>query len=86
MDRKRDERTDARIREDFEQLCRKSVYKKLLAVRQKLPSFASKEQFLELLESHQCIVVVGETGMRIALRRDTVIPDTICRMWQDNAA
>ena len=34
----------------------------MLAVRQKLPAFASKQSFLQQLEKSRVIVVVGETG------------------------
>lgn len=63
--RRRDDRSDERVKEDYEEMCQKTGYKQLLTVREKLPAFTSKENFLDLLERNQCIVVVGETGNRL---------------------
>lgn len=60
--RRRDDRSDSRIKEEFEQTCQKAEYKSLLSVRERLPAFSAKDHFLDLLERHQCVVVVGETG------------------------
>ncbi|PIL31325.1 hypothetical protein GSI_06023 [Ganoderma sinense ZZ0214-1] len=59
---RRDDRTDARIKDDFEQLVQKAEYAKLLATRERLPAFASRQQFLDTLKTNRCVVVVGETG------------------------
>ncbi|KAH9948231.1 P-loop containing nucleoside triphosphate hydrolase protein [Amylocystis lapponica] len=57
-----DDRSDACIKGNFETMCRDERYTKILAARKRLPAFAEKGHFLELLEKNQCVVVVGETG------------------------
>lgn len=57
-----DNRTDERVKSDFEELIRRGNYAKMLASREKLPAFTAKKAFLELLKSNPCVVVVGETG------------------------
>ncbi|XP_021919512.1 ATP-dependent RNA helicase DHX36-like isoform X2 [Zootermopsis nevadensis] len=37
-------------------------YQKMMAFRRKLPSFAMKDQILELVEQNQIVVISGETG------------------------
>lgn len=59
---RRDDRTDARVKSDFEQLAQKTEYAKLLVARERLPAFASRKQFLDILKTNRCVVVVGETG------------------------
>lgn len=59
---RRDDRPDGRVKDEFEQLTRKAEYAKVLAGRQKLPAFSSREQFLEMLRNNHCVIVVGETG------------------------
>ncbi|KAI1793062.1 P-loop containing nucleoside triphosphate hydrolase protein [Ganoderma leucocontextum] len=59
---RRDDRTDARIKDDFEQLAQKAGYAKLLTTRERLPAFASRKEFLDTLKTNRCVVVVGETG------------------------
>ncbi|KAF8215940.1 P-loop containing nucleoside triphosphate hydrolase protein [Mycena galopus ATCC 62051] len=61
-DHRRDDRTSAQIKQDFENLCRDSKYKEMLSSRQKLPAFTAKDEFLSLLDKHRVVVVVGETG------------------------
>lgn len=58
----RDDRTDLRVKEDLQQLQQRSDYTKMLAAREKLPAFASRSDFLNVLKSSRCVVVVGETG------------------------
>ncbi|EMD42249.1 hypothetical protein CERSUDRAFT_110776 [Gelatoporia subvermispora B] len=60
--RRQDDRTDARIREEFEKMYRSEEYTRMFPSRNRLPAFSSKDQFLSLLDHHQCVVVVGETG------------------------
>ncbi|KAK0456179.1 P-loop containing nucleoside triphosphate hydrolase protein, partial [Armillaria borealis] len=59
-----DRRTDQQIKEEYERLRRtkKAQYDDIMAVRQKLPAFASKHEFLKKLEDNRVVVVVGETG------------------------
>ncbi|KAJ7897125.1 P-loop containing nucleoside triphosphate hydrolase protein [Mycena olivaceomarginata] len=59
---RRDDRTSAQIKQDFENLCRDSKYKEMLTLRQKLPAFSAKDEFLSLLDKNRVVVVVGETG------------------------
>jgi ATP-dependent RNA helicase DHX57 len=75
---RRDDRTDAQIKQDFENVCRENKvravqlaipfiqrnpqYKEILAARQKLPAFSAKDEFLSLLSANRVVVVVGETG------------------------
>lgn len=60
---RRDNRTDSQVKAEFEQLTERREYAKMFVTRSKLPAFASRSQFLELLKTHRCVVVVGETGM-----------------------
>ncbi|KAH9934840.1 P-loop containing nucleoside triphosphate hydrolase protein [Fomitopsis serialis] len=60
--RKQDDRSDARVKEEFTQLTKTDKYLQILAGRQKLPAFAARDQFLDALERSRCVVVVGETG------------------------
>ncbi|KZT69049.1 P-loop containing nucleoside triphosphate hydrolase protein [Daedalea quercina L-15889] len=60
--RKRDDRSDARVREDFVAIMRNDKYSQILTGRQKLPAFPARDTFLSMLERNRCIVVVGETG------------------------
>ncbi|RPD64692.1 P-loop containing nucleoside triphosphate hydrolase protein [Lentinus tigrinus ALCF2SS1-7] len=59
---RRDDRTDSTVKDEFEQLTRRTEYGKMLQSRQKLPAFASRDQFLDVLKSNRCVIVVGETG------------------------
>ncbi|KAJ6503274.1 P-loop containing nucleoside triphosphate hydrolase protein [Mycena vitilis] len=59
---RRDERTSAQIKQEFETLCRDNKYKEMLSSRQKLPAFTAKDEFLNLLHTSRVVVVVGETG------------------------
>lgn len=57
-----DDRTDSRIKEDFENARSSNKYKELLRSRERLPAYSAKEEFLKMLEHNRCVVVVGETG------------------------
>ncbi|KAI0652536.1 P-loop containing nucleoside triphosphate hydrolase protein [Trametes meyenii] len=59
---RRDDRTDEQVENDHEQLLRRDEYAKVLAGRERLPAFASRQQFLNILKSNRCVIVVGETG------------------------
>jgi ATP-dependent RNA helicase DHX57 len=58
----RDTRTDIQVLQGFQNMCSKEEYAAMAAIRQRLPAFASKEDFIGLLESNRVVVVVGETG------------------------
>ncbi|KAI0828826.1 P-loop containing nucleoside triphosphate hydrolase protein [Trametes gibbosa] len=59
---RRDDRSDEQVGRDFRQLSGKADYAKMLSGREKLPAFSSRGQFLELLKTNRCVIVVGETG------------------------
>ncbi|OSX67177.1 hypothetical protein POSPLADRAFT_1128023 [Postia placenta MAD-698-R-SB12] len=59
---RRDDRTNARVKEEFLALCQSQKYTEMLESRKKLPASASENKFLKLLDKHRCVVVVGETG------------------------
>ncbi|KAG6878138.1 hypothetical protein C0993_011852 [Termitomyces sp. T159_Od127] len=58
----RDRRTDQQIKDEFEATCRQEKYSAMLSVRRKLPAFSAREDFLEQLQRHNVVIVVGETG------------------------
>ncbi|KAH9932077.1 P-loop containing nucleoside triphosphate hydrolase protein [Epithele typhae] len=57
-----DERSDKQVKATFEELIRRTDYSKMLASREKLPAFASRNEFLTMLQRSRCVIVVGETG------------------------
>ncbi|KAG7452226.1 P-loop containing nucleoside triphosphate hydrolase protein [Guyanagaster necrorhizus] len=59
-----DRRTAQKIKEEYEGLrkTKKAQYEDIMAIRQKLPAFASKHDFLKELEDNRVVLVVGETG------------------------
>ena len=59
-----DDRSDERVKQDFEKVRQTSVYSKMLASRHRLPAFSVKDGFLTALDKHRVVVVVGETGKR----------------------
>ena len=58
----RDGRDDGTVKADFERVRHSQAYADIIASRSRLPAFTAREQFLNLLRSNRCIVVVGETG------------------------
>ncbi|KAF9531893.1 P-loop containing nucleoside triphosphate hydrolase protein [Crepidotus variabilis] len=54
--------TDVEIRQELEAMRKKDKFQELLRVRQKLPAFSVREEFLNVLEKNRVVVVVGETG------------------------
>uniref|UniRef100_A0A1A9UHT6 Putative ATP-dependent RNA helicase DHX57 n=1 Tax=Glossina austeni TaxID=7395 RepID=A0A1A9UHT6_GLOAU len=52
-------------------------YKRMLAIRQQLPAFSKMTDILDLLDSHQVLVVSGETGCG----KSTQIPQFILDNW-----
>ncbi|KAF9225566.1 P-loop containing nucleoside triphosphate hydrolase protein [Gyrodon lividus] len=57
-----DDRSDEQVKQDFESMCQSSTYAEILASRRRLPAFAARAQFLDALDKHRVIIVVGETG------------------------
>ncbi|ESK92682.1 dead deah box [Moniliophthora roreri MCA 2997] len=60
--RRRDQQSNEEIKKRFEARVQSLEYQKILAAREKLPSFSAKDQFLAMLESNRVVVVVGQTG------------------------
>ena len=58
-----DDRTDERVKDDFERLRSRGEYAKMLAIRERLPAFTAKKRFLDVLGRNRCVIVVGETGV-----------------------
>jgi ATP-dependent RNA helicase DHX57 len=72
----RDLRSDAEVMQGFDAMRRDVRYAKMYETRRGLPAFASKDDFLALLEGSRVVVVVGETGsgkttQRASPRRQT---------------
>ncbi|PFH52275.1 hypothetical protein AMATHDRAFT_57321 [Amanita thiersii Skay4041] len=57
-----DKRSNAQIRAEYLDVCRQEKYTALLFAREKLPAFQYKDVFLEMLNCHRVVVVVGDTG------------------------
>ncbi|KZT27687.1 P-loop containing nucleoside triphosphate hydrolase protein [Neolentinus lepideus HHB14362 ss-1] len=55
-------RSDSQIKEEFQVLRQCDKYRNVLASREKLPAFRSRNEFVELVERNRVVVVVGETG------------------------
>ncbi|KAM5535888.1 hypothetical protein V8D89_010506 [Ganoderma adspersum] len=83
---RRDDRTDACVKKDFEQLSQKVEYAKLLATRERLPAFASREQFLDTLKTNRCVIVVGETGCGKTTQLPQFVLDELIRTGQGSKA
>lgn len=57
-----DDRSDEQVKRDFKNTCETRIYAEMLASRQRLPAFSVKHRFLDVLDKHRTVVVVGETG------------------------
>ncbi|KAG9314147.1 P-loop containing nucleoside triphosphate hydrolase protein [Chiua virens] len=57
-----DDRSDKQVKQDFDKICQTKTYTEMLASRQRLPAFSAKDHFLDALDKHKAVVVVGETG------------------------
>ena len=57
-----DDRSDEQVKRDFKNICKTKIYAEMLASRQRLPAFSVKDRFLDVLDKHRTVVVVGETG------------------------
>ena len=60
--RRKEQRTDHQILQEFELMRKQKAYTDLYALRKKLPAFTAKEEFLGLLQNSRVVIVVGETG------------------------
>ncbi|KAF9024145.1 P-loop containing nucleoside triphosphate hydrolase protein [Hymenopellis radicata] len=60
----RDHRSDAQVKAAYyaRREEEKKKFEEMMAVRQRLPAFTSKDEFLDMLEGNRVVVVVGETG------------------------
>ena len=58
----KDDRSDSLVKEDFDLARKGDKYSQMLAARTRLPAFKSESEFIQLLSSHRCVIVVGETG------------------------
>lgn len=59
---RRDPRSNEQVKEEFDSLCKTDAYIGMAKARERLPAFKAKQDFLQKLEQHRCVVVVGETG------------------------
>src|SRR5258708_3833124 len=57
-----DTRSDAEVVRGFDAMRQDVQYAKMYETRRRLPAFASKDDFLAMLERSRVVVVVGETG------------------------
>ncbi|KAJ7492368.1 P-loop containing nucleoside triphosphate hydrolase protein [Mycena latifolia] len=83
---RRDDRTDAQIKQDFEIVCGDNKYKEILSARQKLPAFSAKDEFLDLLHKSRVVVVVGETGCGKTTQLPQFILDSLITSGQGSTA
>ena len=67
-----DLRSDAEVMQDFETMQLDARYAKMHETRRRLPAFASKDDFLAMLERSRVVVVVGETGSGKTTQRECV--------------
>lgn len=65
---RRDDRNDQVVKTEFERVRHGKDYADILASRTRLPAFAARDGFLDLLHNNRCVIVVGETGNVIVLR------------------
>lgn len=68
----RDLRSDAEVMQEFDAMRQDVRYAKMYETRRGLPAFASKGDFLALLERSRVVVVVGETGSGKTTQRECV--------------
>ena len=65
-----DTRSDSDVKRDFEAICQDARYAALHATRRRLPAFASRDDFLAILERSRVVIVVGETGSGKTTQRE----------------
>jgi len=81
---KEDDRTDGRVKADFEKLCADERYQSMFATRKRLPAFSAREDFLSALEKSRVVVVVGETG-NVSSLWETQIFNGVIRIRKDHS-
>lgn len=59
-----------------------SYYQKMLASRQSLPAWAMKNEILSTINSHQVVVISGDTGCG----KSTQVPQFILDQWMEQSA
>lgn len=80
-----DMRDDAKIAEEFKAMRNLPKYSELFSLRKKLPAFASKDEFLSLLDKSRVVVVVGETGQwPRTLSYGLYLNTSSRRFWENN--
>ncbi|KAJ3829380.1 P-loop containing nucleoside triphosphate hydrolase protein [Lentinula raphanica] len=84
--KKRDARSDDQIKREFELIRQSKKFDQIMSERQRLPSFKVKTKFLELLESNQVIVVIGETGCGKTTQLPQFILDSLIKSNKGNSA
>ncbi|KAH0838102.1 P-loop containing nucleoside triphosphate hydrolase protein [Lanmaoa asiatica] len=72
-----DDQSDEQVKQDFENIRQTRVYTEMLASRQRLPAFTAKDQFLNALDKHRVVVVVGETGKGYLISLPQFILDSL---------
>ncbi|KAF8560131.1 P-loop containing nucleoside triphosphate hydrolase protein [Imleria badia] len=81
-----DDRSDEQVKQDFENVRQTRIYAEMLASRQRLPAFSAKDQFLDILETHRAVVVVGETGCGKTTQLPQFIVDTLIQSGHGSKA
>ena len=74
-----DSRSDAEVMQEFETMHQDARYAKMHETRRRLPAFASKNDFLAMLERSRVVVVVGETGSGKTTQRECVPSGLVSR-------
>lgn len=72
----KDNRSDSAVKQEFDMARNGDMWLKMLATRKRLPAFKTASQFIELLASNRCVIVVGETGISLPCHL-SVLADSI---------
>jgi ATP-dependent RNA helicase DHX57 len=84
--RNHDSRSDADVKRDFEAICQDVRYAELHAMRCRLPAFASRDDFLAILERSRVVIVVGETGSGKTTQLPQFILDSLIQSGKGSRA
>ncbi|KAF8265784.1 P-loop containing nucleoside triphosphate hydrolase protein [Lactarius quietus] len=84
--RNRDSRSDADVAREFEAICHDGRYTELYATRRRLPAFASRNDFLAILERSRVVIVVGETGSGKTTQLPQFILDSLIQTGKGSSA
>ncbi|KAI0041900.1 P-loop containing nucleoside triphosphate hydrolase protein [Auriscalpium vulgare] len=84
--RRRDPRSNAQIKGDFEALQKNSKWDEMQSVRQRLPAFKSHGEFLSMLDKSRVVIVVGETGSGKTTQLPQFILDSLITRGQGSTA